>query len=75
MKQDFPKIGIAVLCRLFGKTRHAYYDSLWRKESSLVKEDLILQEVINVRKDLPRLGTKYLLAGTIYLIYCQNINC
>ena len=60
MKQDFPKEGIAVLCRLFGKTRHAYYDSLWRKESSLVKEDLILQEVINIRKDLPRLGTRKL---------------
>lgn len=60
MKQDFPKVGIAVLCRLFGKTRHAYYDSLWRKESSLVKEDVILQEVINVRKDLPRLGTRKL---------------
>ena len=60
MKQDFPKIGIAVLCRLFGKTRHAYYDSLWRKESSLVKEDVILQEVINIRKDLPRLGTRKL---------------
>ena len=60
MKQDFPKIVIAVLCRLFGKTRHAYYDSLWRKESSLVKEDIILQEVINIRKDLPRLGTRKL---------------
>jgi putative transposase len=60
MKQDFSKVGIAVLCRLFGKTRHAYYDSLWRKESSLVKEDIILQEVINIRKDLPRLGTRKL---------------
>ena len=60
MKQDFPKLGIAVLCRLFGRTRHAYYDSLWRKESSLVKEDVILQEVINIRKDLPRLGTRKL---------------
>lgn len=60
MKQDFPQFGIAVLCRLFGKTRHAYYDSLWRKESSLVKEDIILQEVINLRKELPRLGTRKL---------------
>jgi hypothetical protein len=60
MKQDFPKLGIAVLCRLFGRTRHAYYDSLWRKESSLVKEDVILQEVINIRKNLPRLGTRKL---------------
>lgn len=60
MKQDFPKLGIAVLCRLFGKTRHAYYDCLWRKESSLVKEDIILQEVIAIRKDLPQLGTRKL---------------
>lgn len=60
MKQDFPKLGIAVLCGLFGKTRHAYYDCLWRKENSLVKEDIILQEVLNIRKDLPRLGTRKL---------------
>ena len=60
MKQDFPQLGIAVLCRLFGKTRHAYYDSLWRKEDCLVKEDVILQEVASIRKELPRLGTRKL---------------
>jgi hypothetical protein len=43
MKQDYPQSGIALLCRLFGKTRHAYYDALWRKENSLVREDIILQ--------------------------------
>ena len=60
MKQDYPRTGIATLCRLFGKTRHAYYDALWRKENSLVKEDIILQEVINTRKQLPSLGTRKL---------------
>lgn len=60
MKQDFPQLGIAVLCRLFGKTRHAYYDSLWRKEDCLIKEDVILQEVASIRKELPRLGTRKL---------------
>ena len=68
MKQDFPQYGIAVLCGLFGKTRHAYYDSLWRKESSLVKEDVILQEVAAIREDLPRLGTRklhYMLESTL----------
>lgn len=49
-----------MLCRLFGKTRHAYYDALWRKENSLVREDVILQEVIAVRNDLPRIGTRKL---------------
>jgi putative transposase len=58
MKEDYPSAGIATLCRLFGKTRHAYYDTLWRKESNLVKEDIIVQEVISVRKDLPTLGTR-----------------
>ena len=60
MKQDHPRTGVVQLCRLFGKTRHAYYDTLWRKQDSLVKEDVILQEVINVRKDLPSLGTRKL---------------
>ena len=60
MKQDFPKLGIGLLCRLFGKTRHAYYDALWRKERSLVKEDVILQEVLDIRKQLPKLGVRKL---------------
>ncbi|WP_111310120.1 IS3 family transposase [Confluentibacter sediminis] len=60
MKQYYPKLGIGSLCRLFGKTRHAYYDALWRKERSLVKEDIILQEVLNIRKQLPRLGARKL---------------
>ena len=60
MKQDYPKLGIALLCRLLGKTRHAYYDSLWRKEKSLVREDVILQEVFSIRRDLPRVGTRKL---------------
>lgn len=60
MKQDYPRTGIALLCRLFGKTRHAYYDAVWRKENSLVKEDVILHEVMNVRKELPSLGTRKL---------------
>ena len=60
MKQDFPQFGIAVLCGLFGKTRHAYYDSLWRRANTLVKEDIILQEVIAIRTELPRLGGRKL---------------
>jgi len=60
MKQDHPRTGMIRLCRLFGKTRHAYYDALWRKENNLIKEDIILQEVINTRKQLPALGTRKL---------------
>lgn len=60
MKQDFPKLGIGLLCRLFGKTRHAYYDALWRKSHGSIKEDIILQEVLSIRQQLPRLGTRKL---------------
>jgi putative transposase len=68
MKHDHPRSGIGVLCRLFGKTRHAYYDALWRKENSLVREDVVLQEVIAIRNDLPRVGTRklhYLLQNSL----------
>ena len=60
MRQDYPGTGMSILCGLFGKTRHAYYDGIWRKENSLVKEDIILQEVISIRKELPSLGTRKL---------------
>lgn len=61
MKQDYPGLSREVLCRLFGKTRHAYYDHLWRSQAGNIKDDIILQEVQRIRKDLPRLGTRKLL--------------
>jgi len=60
MKQDFPKLGIGLLCRLFGKTRHAYYDAIWHKSQGSIKEDIILREVLSIRQQLPRLGTRKL---------------
>jgi len=62
MKQDYPNLSKEVLCRLFGKTRHAYYDHLWRSQDKSLKDDIILQEVLAIRKKLPRLGTRKLLA-------------
>jgi transposase InsO family protein len=60
MKQDYPDLSKEVLCRLFGKTRHAYYDHLWRSQAGNMKDDIILQEVYAIRKNLPRLGTRKL---------------
>lgn len=57
MKQDYPTIGIKILCRLFGKTRHAWYDYQWRVKDTGLKEDIILQHVMEIREDLPRVGT------------------
>jgi len=60
MKQDFPKIGIKSLCRLFGKTRHAYYDHQWRVQDDGLKDEIVLQHVFEVRKSQKRIGTSKL---------------
>ena len=61
MKSDYPDLSKGVLCRLFGKTRHAFYDHLWRQQDDTIKEEIILQLVHNIRTRLPRLGTRKLL--------------
>jgi putative transposase len=57
MKQDFPKQGIKSMCRLFGKTRHAYYDYQWRVQDDGLKDEIILQHVSVIRKTQKRIGT------------------
>jgi putative transposase len=57
MKQDYPKNGIGNLCRLFGKSRHAYYDHQWRVQDQGLRDDIVLQNVLAIRKDLPKTGT------------------
>ncbi len=61
MKQDYPHISKEVLCRLFGKTRHAYYDHQWRQQDHSLRDEVILQLVHKIRIPLPRLGTRKLL--------------
>ena len=60
MKQDYSAIGIAVLCGLFGKTRHAYYDNQWRVADTGLQEDIVIQMVLEHRQSLPMLGTRKL---------------
>jgi transposase InsO family protein len=50
-----------VLCRLFGKTRHAIYDHQWRQQDHNLKDEIILQLVHKIREPLPKLGTRKLL--------------
>ena len=57
MKQDFPKTGIKSLCRLFGKTRHAYYDHQWRVQDEGLRDEIVLQHVFEIRKAQRRIGT------------------
>jgi transposase InsO family protein len=61
LKQDYPHLSWGTLCRLFGKTRHAYYDHLWRSQNDTLKEEVILQITLKIRSTLPRLGTRKML--------------
>ena len=60
MKNNFSHIGIAKLCGWFGITRQAYYQNSWAGMSAAFEEDLILQEVKNIRKNHRRIGTRKL---------------
>jgi transposase InsO family protein len=56
MKEIHPKVGLLKLCELFGKTRQAYYDRTWREEENLMEELILIEEVLKIRKLLPRVG-------------------
>ena len=60
MKERQSKIGLSKLCRLFGVTRQAYYQSFYREEFVEIEQELILKEVISIRKNHPRIGTRKL---------------
>lgn len=60
MKSNFPHIGLAKLCGWFGVTRQAYYQNGWKGIEISIEEDLILKEVLEIRKDHKRMGTRKL---------------
>ena len=64
MRQEHPSYNIDVLCRLFGKSRQAYYERIRYVSVKSVEEDVILTLVRETRKDFPRMGCRKLL---IYL--------
>lgn len=56
MKQYFPGAGIGKICRLFGKTRQAFYDHSWRSSDEQLYEALIIEEVRTVRQQIAGIG-------------------
>jgi putative transposase len=73
MKHDYPHLGWGFLCGLFGKTRHAHYDNLWRSKNDSFKEEIILQLACEIRKPLPRLGTRKMLFLLRPQLACHGI--
>jgi transposase InsO family protein len=56
MKQHYPTVGLEKLCRLFGKSRQAFYDHRWRQSNEQLQEALVLDMVKSIRLSLPRIG-------------------
>jgi len=44
-----PELGLTKLCRLFGKTRQAYYDQSWRNSDEQLHEAVIIDKVKTIR--------------------------
>jgi putative transposase len=54
------------LCGLFGKSRQAYYEHFWHQEKNELEQMAIVNQVIQLRKQLPGVGTRklhHLLSG------------
>lgn len=60
MKSSFSRIGLATLCGWFGITRQAYYQNNWEGVSTTIEEELVIQQVLNIRKNHRRVGTRKL---------------
>jgi putative transposase len=60
MKERKPNLGLSKICRLFGVTRQAYYQSFYRDEFVGIEQELVIKEVISIRKNHPRIGTRKL---------------
>ncbi|WP_157986715.1 hypothetical protein [Chitinophaga alhagiae] len=44
------------LCGLFGKTRQAYYDQIWRQDNQQVTDHFIVENVLRIRQTQPGAG-------------------
>ncbi|MBL0686141.1 IS3 family transposase [Aquimarina mytili] len=60
MKNIYPKISLGRFCRLLGVTRQAYYQHFWYREQLSFEEDLIIGEVLRIRKNHRHMGGRKL---------------
>lgn len=60
LRSSHTKIGVGRLCMLFGRTRHAFYDKSWFLEGRTHDQELVLEMVAEIRREIPRIGTRKL---------------
>ena len=71
MKNIFQHIGLARLCGWLGITRQAYYQNSWKAIDTTIEEELVLQQVKQIRNLHPRLGTRKLY-DKLQPFMCEN---
>lgn len=60
MKAYNPKVSLVSICGLLGFTRQAYYQHFWHWQEKTVKQDLVLQQVRQIRSRHPSIGVRKL---------------
>lgn len=60
MKHNYPKIGLGKFCQLLGVTRQAYYQHFWYQEQLVFEDELVVCEVLKIRKNHRHMGGRKL---------------
>ena len=60
MKDSYPSVSLERFCWLLGLTRQAFYKDTWNSKRKGSKEQLVVSEVKNIRRDHPAIGTRKL---------------
>lgn len=60
MKDSYPQISLTRFCRLFGITRQALYQHFWNQSDLGIEQELVLQQVKEIRKLHPIIGGRKL---------------
>lgn len=60
MKNNYPKISLGKFCQLLGVTRQAYYQHFWFQEQLIFEDELVISEVLRIRKNHRHMGGRKL---------------
>ncbi|MDB4900858.1 MAG: hypothetical protein JWQ63_139 [Mucilaginibacter sp.] len=55
-EKHITRMGVGPLCKLFGKSRQAFYQKEWHLSDAEQMELIVLELVAQVRRELPGLG-------------------
>lgn len=64
----FASVGVGRLCKLFGKTRHAFYDKNWYLKRRYSDEAIVLELLLQIKREIDVLSTR-----TIYYMIKQTL--